>query len=215
MPPLHLLAAEARGRAQGSAASCRTGLPIGRFASPLEGKRGISYIPAMANTELERFESRPNESVETSIARVCARVEALAPASRAGVSIASADRSKLECSVFPNLPRTFQETINDLPMGAPYIGCCTAAMDGNQIITVHDVTKDGRFSDVFVRTCVDHGIKSLQSRPVYGREGKPIGTFVMGYGEPRPERDFDVALMDFAADAVGTLLQKRLDSRAP
>jgi len=149
--------------------------------------------------------------LEAAIASICNGVEALAPGSRTGVCIASLDHSKLERSIFPNLPSTFQAAIKGLPMGPPYVGCCTAAMDGHTIITAHDLTVESRFSDSFITTCLDHGIKSLQSRPVYGREQKPIGTFVMGYGEVSEDQRFDAPFMEFAADAVAALLQRELD----
>src|SRR5689334_10618528 len=96
----------------------------------------------------------PSEGLDVQIAVLCSRVEALVPGCRAGVCIASADHTKLERSVFPNLPTTFQEAIKDLPMGPPYIGCCTAAMDGKDIITIHDMEKESRFSDFFIATCL-------------------------------------------------------------
>ena len=68
------------------------------------------------------------DPLDSQIATLCGRVEALVPGCRAGVCIASADHTKLERSVFPNLPPTFQQAIKELPMGPPYIGCCTAAM---------------------------------------------------------------------------------------
>lgn len=152
--------------------------------------------------------------VEAAIASICNRVAILSPGCKTGVCIASPERSKLERSVFPNLPESFQATIKDLPMGPPYIGCCTAAIDGDTIITVHDLRLESRFSEFFVRTCLNHGIKSLQSRPVYGREQKPIGTFVMAYGEASADQRFDAPFMAFAADAVGALLQRKLDRTA-
>jgi hypothetical protein len=149
--------------------------------------------------------------LESSIASVCNRVEVMAPGSKTGVSIASADRARLARAIFPNLPVTFQSSIKDLTMGAPYFGACTAAMDGDAVITSHDLTQESRFDKRFVQVCIHHGIRSLQSRPVHGRDKYPIGTFVMGYADPADLRDFDVALMEFAADAVGALLQKHLD----
>ena len=153
------------------------------------------------------------EPLESQIATLCNRLEALVQGCRTGVCIANNDNTKLEWSVFPNLPPTFQQAIKDLPMGPPYIGCCTAAMDGNQIVTIHDIKKDSRFSDFFVATCLSHGIRSLRSRPVYGRKDKPIGTFVLGYGEPREDQDFDIPYIEFAADAVAAILQRELDRR--
>ena len=149
--------------------------------------------------------------LESSIASVCNRVEAMAPRSKTGVTIASPDRMRLARAVFPSLPATFQSSIKDVAMGAPYFGTCTAAMDGNSVITSQDLTKEKRFDERFVQVCIGHGIRSLQSRPVHGRDRVPIGTFVMGYGEPADLRDFDIALLEFAADAVGALLQKHLD----
>lgn len=161
------------------------------------------------------FPIESSMTLEAAIASICNRVEALIPGCRAGVCIASPDRSKLERSIFPNLPQPFQATIKDIPMGPPYIGCCTAAMDGNTVITAHDLSLESRFSEFFILTCLDHGIRSLQSRPVHGRERMPIGTFVMGYGEPSNEQRFDAPCLEFAADAVGALLQRALDKAAP
>ena len=52
---------------------------------------------------------------------------------------------------------------------------------------------------------------ALQSRPVYLRDRKPYGTFVLAYREPRNETDWDAALMTFAADAAGLIIQSDLD----
>ncbi len=176
--------------------------------------RRMYYICPMDRLTQQYFLSdTPDEPLGAHIATLCKRVEALVPGCRAGVSIASSDHSKLERSVFPSLPLTFQEVIKDLPMGPPYIGCCTAAMDGNEIITIHDMNKESRFSDFFIATCLAHGIKSLRSRPVYGRQREPIGTFVMGYGEPSDDQAFDAPYLEFAADAVGALLQQELDGK--
>lgn len=48
---------------------------------------------------------------------------------------------------------------------------------------------------------LDYGLKSLQSRPVYVN-GKARGTFVLAYRLPKPESEWDIALMTFAADAA-------------
>ncbi len=53
-----------------------------------------------------------------------------------------------------------------------------------------------------------------RSRCVYGRQQQPIGTFVMGYGQTGDEQRFAVPALEFAADAVGALLQRELDEAA-
>lgn len=139
--------------------------------------------------------------LEEAIAILCKRVEALAPGSRTGVCIASSDGAMLQKAVFPNFPSSFQSAIREIPMGPPYFGKCTAAMDGHRIITTEDFETESRFDSRFIAHCLGH-------RPVYGEDRRPLGTFVMGFSEPRAARDFDEALVLFAADAVSGLLQE-------
>ncbi len=145
--------------------------------------------------------------LEEAVAILCKRVEALTPGSRTGVCIVSADGGMLERAVFPSLPDSFQSAIRNIPMGAPYFGNCTAAMNGREIITTEDFATEARFDERFVEHCMQHSIRSLQSRPVFDSDGKPLGTFVMGFGVPRTATDWNEALMAFAADAVTALLK--------
>lgn len=147
------------------------------------------------------------DSLEQKIASLCRRVETLASGSRTGVCIASRDGSRLERAVFPHLPPSFQAGIRDIPMGPPYFGSCTAAMHGGEIITSHDMTKESRFDERFVAHCLEHSVKSLQSRPVFDADGTPLGTFVMGYTQPTKHADFDEAILVFAADAASAMLK--------
>lgn len=114
----------------------------------------------------------------------------------------------LERAVFPSLPPSFQTAIRDIPIDSPYFGNCTAAMDGRAIITTEDFATEERFDPRFVAHCLQHAIRSLQSRPIFADNGRPLGTFVLGYREPRAASGFDEALMRFAADAVTATLQQ-------
>jgi GAF domain-containing protein len=90
-------------------------------------------------------------------------------------------------------------------------GSCVRAVTCGEIITCPDITKEQRFDPRWRRLNLDHGLRSLQSRPVYLRDRTPYGTFVLAYREPREETDWDVALMKFAADAAGLIIQSDLD----
>ena len=155
----------------------------------------------------------PNATIDEAIVSICNRVEAIAPETKTGVCIASADRSVLTRALFPSVPLTFQSCIKEIPMDPPYFGACNAVIRDGVVVTCDDLTKESRFHPAFVSLCVQHGIASLQSRPVFGRDQKPIGTFVMACSHPRDENGFDAALMQFAADAVGAVLQRELDRR--
>ena len=45
--------------------------------------------------------------------------------------------------------------------------------------------------------------------------GKPRGTFVIAYRQPKPESDWDVALMQFAASAAGEAMEASKGTAAP
>lgn len=139
-------------------------------------------------------------------------MEALVPGCRTGMCMANADGTKLQQAYFPTLPRSFQDAIRDISMYPPYFGNCTAAMHGNEIITTPDMNEEKRFDERFIGHCLSHSIVALQSRPVLDSDGRPLGTFVMGFFEPRSTNDFDIALMDFAADAARDLFKRERDT---
>ena len=90
-------------------------------------------------------------------------------------------------------------------------GSWVKAVAHGEIISCPDIAKETRFDLRWQRLCLDHGVRSLQSRPVYLREHKPYTTFVLAYRQPREETGWDVALMKFAADAAGLIIQSELD----
>ena len=98
-----------------------------------------------------------------------------------------------------------------IPLSPVNFGSCVRAVARGEIITCPDIAEEQRFDPQWQRLSLDNGIRSLQSRPVYLRDGKPFGTFVLAYRQPRAETDWDVALMTFAADAAGLILQSDLD----
>jgi GAF domain-containing protein len=152
----------------------------------------------------------PNGSLDNALISLCDRVEALASGSIAGLTICNPSRTHIERAVFPRLPQ-FAAAICAIPLSPPDFGSCVQAIAHGEIITCPDIAEESRFDPQWRRLCLDHGIRSLQSRPVYLRERKPYATFVLAYRLPREETDWDAALMKFAADAAGFIIQSDLD----
>ena len=142
--------------------------------------------------------------------KLCARVEALAPDSIAGLTICNPARTHIDRALFPQLPQ-FAAAIKSIPLSPSDFGSCVRAVARGEIITCSDIREEKRFDPQWQRLCLDHGIRSLQSRPVYLRDGKAYATFVLAYREPRVETDWNVALMNFAADAASLIIQPELD----
>jgi GAF domain-containing protein len=146
-------------------------------------------------------------TLDAVLTSLCERVEALAPGSAAGLTICNAGRTHIERALFPTLPPTYAAAITNvpLPIESPFFGSCVQSVSRGEIFTSADITNDDRFDPQWKKLCLDHGVRSLQSRPIYV-QGKPFGTFVLAYREPRRESDWDAALMAFAADAAGEAL---------
>ena len=149
-------------------------------------------------------------TLDDALISLCDRVEALAASSIAGLTICNLSRTHIERAIFPRLPE-YAAAIKAIPLSPVNFGSCVRAVARGEIITCPDIAKERRFDPQWQRLSLENGIRSLQSRPVYLRDGKPYGTFVLAYREPREETGWDVALMKFAADASGLIIQSDLD----
>ena len=122
-------------------------------------------------------------TVDEALTALCTRVEQLAPQSIAGLTICNPARTTLERAIFPKLPASFSGAITAIPLDPANFGSCVYGGRG-EIITCPDLEKETRFDPRWQRLCLDHDLRSLQSRPVYLRDGKPFATFVLAYREP-------------------------------
>ena len=136
---------------------------------------------------------------------LCSKVEGLAPGSYAGMTISNAGHTHIERALFPTLPYSFSQAITHVPLEPADFGSCVKAIARGEPITCPDIENDKLFDPRWREVCLHHGLKAIQSRPIYVK-GKPRGTFVLAFREPRPEQESDVALMSFAADAASQVL---------
>jgi GAF domain-containing protein len=139
--------------------------------------------------------------------KLCHHVEALAPGSAAGMTLTDQDHTHIERAFFPSLPDSFSLALTDVALEPSGFGSCVKAIACGQTITCPDIQTDHVFDPRWRSVCLDYGLRSIQSRPVYVN-GKARGTFVLAYRHARPESEWDVALMTFAADAATEALSK-------
>ena len=136
---------------------------------------------------------------------LCQRVETLAPGSVAGMTLTDPAHTRIQHAFFPSLPGSFSEAITGVPLEPSGFGSCVAAIASGAAITCPNILSDDVFDPRWRQVCLDHGLQAIQSRPVYVN-GQARGTFVLAYKEPRPESDWNVALMTFAANAATEVL---------
>jgi two-component sensor histidine kinase len=124
------------------------------------------------------------QPVDIVLRDLCIRMEALIPGAVAGVCILDRSAKLFESAIFPSLNESFAEGIKGACV-AQKPGSCALAIYEGTIVTSLDIETDERFLDVWQRLNLDHGTKSIQSRPVFSTGGVSLGTFVLGFGERR------------------------------
>lgn len=109
-------------------------------------------------------------------------------------------------SVFPSLPPIFQDSISMIPLQEPFTGTCAKAIcDGTSIIS-NDILADPGFDPKWRDLCLRCGVKSLQSAPFYA-DGKPQGTFVLGFKHETHDSNWNNALIGEFADLASQALR--------
>jgi hypothetical protein len=121
------------------------------------------------------------------------------------MTLSNVEHTHIERALFPTLPFSFSAAITHVPLEPAGFGSCVKAIARGETITCGDIQHDTVFDARWRKVCLDHGLKAIQSRPVYV-DGKPRGTFVLAYREPKLESEWNAALMTFAADAAGEAL---------
>jgi hypothetical protein len=137
--------------------------------------------------------------------KLCQHVETLAAGSAAGMTFTDENQTRIERAVFPSLPDAFSLALTDVPLEPSSFGSGVKAIAWGKAIICPDIESDTVFDPQWRKVCLDFGLKSVQSRPVYVN-GKARGTFVLAYRNARPESEWDGTLMAFAADAATELL---------
>ena len=120
------------------------------------------------------------------LGNLCSKVEGLAPGSVAGLTISNPGYTHIERALFPTLPYSFSAAITHVPLEPADFGSCVKAISVGRPITCPDIESDRLFDPRWRQVCLDHGLRAIQSRPIFV-DGKPRGTFVLAFREPKSE----------------------------
>jgi GAF domain len=110
-----------------------------------------------------------------------------------------------QTAVYPRLPTWPFSKVHGVPITRPYIGTCAQAICEGRTITCNDIATETGFDPCWRATCTEFGLRSVQSAPVFGFDGRPLGTFVTG--SSRSYHSFDHDMTGFGVYALRTILQ--------
>ena len=107
--------------------------------------------------------------------------------------------------VAPSLPAAYREALQNAPIPPPYIGPCGIAVDQGVEVVVTDIATDERSSQEWRDLALSFGLRTCYSVPIFGGDGKVLGSFGMHYREvadPKPLEPFIVATATHLAGIV-------------
>jgi hypothetical protein len=119
-------------------------------------------------------------SPDDAMVAVCALAELFDPNAIAGYTTIDnrGDVATFQTAVYPRLPTWPFSKVRGVPITRPYVGTCAQAIcEGRTIICSNIATKTG-FDPSWRAACTEFGLRSVQSAPVFGFDGRPLGTFV-------------------------------------
>jgi hypothetical protein len=115
-----------------------------------------------------------------------------------------------QTAVYPRLPTWPFGKVHDVPITRPYVGTCAQAICEGRTITCSNIATDTNFDTTWRAACTQFGLRSVQSAPVFGFDGRPLGTFVTASRQSL--HSFDHDMTGFGVYALRTILQKQLQS---
>src|SRR5258706_2596057 len=118
----------------------------------------------------------------------------------------------------PNFPPAVTAALASWPVG-PNRGCCgTAAFTGDRVI-ISDMSTDPRWpqddqGEAARRLVLDHGLRAAWSEPLISNSGEVLGTFCIGYSQPRTPTSRDLQLIEAAGHIARIAIERHQSQEA-
>src|SRR4029450_6853791 len=149
-------------------------------------------------------EKRLLEMIATGVAlkeilnALCLAIEEYQVGTLASVLLLDLDSIHLKSVAGPNLPKSWTQQMERLPIG-PCAGSCGTAAYRKSPVIVSDIATDPLWDVPEHRaSALNHGLRASWSNPVLSSEGKVLGTFCMYYRETRNPNSQDLELIELA-----------------
>jgi diguanylate cyclase (GGDEF)-like protein len=133
------------------------------------------------------------EELAMTLTRLCLEVERLLPGSCA--SILTLDESGLlHLCAAPSLPEPYTAAFGAVAIG-PLVGSCGSAAFLQRGVVVDDIEHDPRWA-AFKEAALAAGLRACFSSPVFGSDGKVLGTFALYFREARTPTALEQSIVE-------------------
>jgi PAS domain S-box-containing protein len=165
-------------------------------------------------------EKRLLEMIATGVAlkdilnALCLAIEEYQVGTLASVLLLDPDGIHLKSVAGPNLPNSWTQQMEKLPIG-PCAGSCGTAAYRKSPVIVSDIAADPLWDVPEHRaSALKHGLRASWSNPVLSSEGKVLATFCMYYRETRNPNSQDLELIELATHLVRVAIERDRAAKA-
>jgi PAS domain S-box-containing protein len=135
-------------------------------------------------------------------------IEAREDGLRCTILVADDDGQRFTRSIGPNVPRTFHDTLGDVPIGPPYLGSCGEATHLDKPIIVSNMATEQRYAPEWRKLMLQCGLAATHSLPVHAADGRVLASFALHRGSPAPAPAHP-ELLEIATRLAGIALERQ------
>ncbi|MBE3028062.1 histidine kinase [Janthinobacterium sp. BJB1] len=121
------------------------------------------------------------------------------------------DGMHMHSAAGPSLPAEYMALLEGVEIG-PGVGSCGTAMFRREQVIVSDIMQDPLWAP-YRELAAPFGLRACWSRPIFGQEGKVLGSFAMYYREVRSPDAHEQGLIDTATDLAGIAIGRMRHER--
>ena len=134
-----------------------------------------------------------------------ALAEQFQPGALVGGTIIDSRSATFDRVVYPSLLASPFSALRHVPISSAIFGTCAKAVREGKTIICNDTATEACFDVNWRSLYLGLGIHSVQSAPIFSFNGKPLGTFVVTFRQPRAP--FDREMTGFGVYGMRTILQ--------
>lgn len=145
-------------------------------------------------------------ALQTCLSELTVAASRIDPAVRAGVVLASPDRTSIQDLHTARLPESFGKAVHGAPVSDLKFGTCGTAIHTNRMTICSDIEADTQWAQPWRRPCLGIGLKSCLSMPIGDTSGQAIGSFFLGWRKARAPNEQAKNIATFGAYLAGVAI---------
>ncbi len=178
----------------------------------IEGRKRAELLLAGENLVLEM--TAKGNSLESILEALCRVVEQTASGCLCSVMLIDPSGSKIEQTVGPSLPSSYNDRFPGIPVDREGGPCTEAARRKTQVI-VSDVASDTRWDTYGWRSAaLTHSLKACWSTTILASTGLVLGTFAIYWREPRTPTEQDQKIIEQITHLAAVAIERKRNEAA-